>query len=186
MTIAQNLDERLGKFTAQDILAIDANEPERLFTGDQAALKAEFKALSKLWHPDLNKMKLDANIVFVQINALHEKAKEKLKAGLWTIPGILELTASDGHVYRLKYRKKHSFELGTFYISENFATFIIDNTLGRDLAVNGLQALSKVRFADDKLRKEFENKTPSLIKSFETATATVWRPIYLRIPPESD
>jgi len=172
MTTAHDKDTALKALTAQQILAIPVSEPEHIFTGEEVALKAEFKALSKLWHPDLNN-DIQAKDVFAHINELNTTAKKKLLAGTWTIPGLLRLTSTAGRVYQLKYLKKHSFELGTFYISQNTVTFVIDKMTGGDLALNGLGALKGISFADDKLRKEFTRTLPELVKNFDTQDAIV-------------
>lgn len=172
MTTAHRATNDIAKLTAGQILAIDAGEPERLFTGDKDILKGEFRTLAKLWHPDLNKDK-KAKEVFARINALHAGAEEKLAAGAWTIPGLLRLTSNDGRAYELRYVKKHPFELGAFYIAKNLVAFVIEKRLGDDLAANGLDAIKYIAYADDKMRKEFSGKMPELVKTFDTGEATV-------------
>lgn len=161
-----------AKFTAKQILAIAEDAPEYLFSGNSDTLRGEFTALSKLWHPDLNKDK-DAEAVFTHIKKLHDSAKKKLAAGIWVTPGVLQLKAKDGRVYRVKYVKKHDFELGKFYISKSVVTYVIDKNIGGDLVANGLSAIKNIRYADDKLRKEFESRMPSPIKVFDTDDSVV-------------
>ena len=47
--------EREIDLEARRILAIAANQPEKLFTGDLWIAKNEFHELSRRWHPDRNK-----------------------------------------------------------------------------------------------------------------------------------
>ena len=77
MTTTHDRQTEFENLTAGHILAIAETEPERLFTGSEDALKAEYRALSKLWHPDTNK-DVKATDVFARINVLYAKAKEKL------------------------------------------------------------------------------------------------------------
>ena len=45
----------IGALTADQILAIPATEPERLFTGDPAVARWEYRKLVSAWHPDHNR-----------------------------------------------------------------------------------------------------------------------------------
>jgi len=171
MTTAHDTS-RIRSLTAQEILAIDENDPERLFTGDVAALKQEYQALAKIWHPDANRSS-EAEKVFTRINVLHKNAVKKLEAGHWSTPGLLHLTDVGGRAYKVHYLKKHDFELGSFYISKSFVTFVIDKATSGDLAANGLNAISGIKYKDDNLRKEFSRTMPELVKSFDTNDSVV-------------
>ena len=172
MTTAHAHRHKFENFSASQILAIAGNEPERLFSGDVGTLKSEFRALSKLWHPDVSK-NTQAESVFAHIYALYTKAGDKLASGTWSEPGLLRLTGRDGRVRKLRYVKEHAFELGRLYLGVGVVAFAIDKAIGGDLAVNGVEAIKGITYADDKLRREFSNKFPDLIDFFDTGTLIV-------------
>ena len=172
MTTAHAHRHEFEKLSASQILAIAGNEPERLFSGDAGALKSEFRTLSKLWHPDVSKNP-QAESVFAHIYALYVKAGDKLASGTWSEPGLLRLTGRDGRVRKLRYVKEHAFELGRLYLGVGVVAFAIDKTMGGDLAINGVETIKGIAYADDKLRKEFSDKFPNLIDFFDTGTLIV-------------
>lgn len=166
--------DRFQSFTAAAILAVPESEPERLFTGDPDVLTSEFRTLSKRWHPDRNR-DVGAKDVFAHIVKLRASAEKKLASGVWSPPGELPLKSLDGKVYKIKYVKKHTFELGEFYIGKSIVAYVLNKNAGfDDLAANGLQAIKNIHYADDKLREEFQRQMPELVKSFETETANVF------------
>lgn len=166
--------------SAAAILAIPDNEPESLFGGEPAHQRDEYLALLKKWHPDRNS-DAQASKVSAHISVLNKKAQEKLAAGTWSPPGVLKLSAADGHVYELRYVKKHAFELGELYVGKKIVAYVLNKALGDDLVKNGLFTFQNLQFADAKMEKEFAGKLPQLIKHFETQDSHV---VVLRKDPD--
>jgi hypothetical protein len=69
--------------TAEAILAVPLDEPERLFAYDRSTLKREWHRLAALWHPDRNRLEPRAQEVLQHINVLYETARQKIASGHW-------------------------------------------------------------------------------------------------------
>ncbi len=152
--------------SASEILAIPAGEPEKLFPKDRGELKKLRKALSLKWHPDTNKDS-KAGDVFTHVLALADAAESKLDNGGWETPGKLELHSKDGQKFALSYLKKHSFELGEFYISGKKVAYIVRGAY-KDLYDNGVKTIEGLKFANDKMRDGISGYIPKIFKKFET------------------
>src|SRR5437879_2194718 len=133
--------------TAAAILAIPLAAPERLFSGDPAALRAEWHALIARFHPDRHPDEAQATQLLQHINALHAEALHKLAAGAWEIPGLLRLDAVDGRRFELKFRRKGVFELGEHYIGAAFVAYSIAKS-DRDLFDRAFSTIRRLSFRD--------------------------------------
>lgn len=151
--------------SAAFILAIPMDEPERLFK-NKNHLRQEYLILLKTWHPDINKDPLAAKVA-AHIQALYEKAQEKLTAKIWNPPGLLQLTGRDGRVRTIKYRVKRSFELGEMYVGDTIVTFAIKRCF-ENLAIAGLRAIGTIRYPNETFRKSLEQYVPKVEHFFET------------------
>lgn len=159
------MTKKAEELSASEILSKE--EPGLLFTGDISVANKEFKELAKLWHPDVNKS-LNATKVFTHIKKLYDEATESLKAGRWQIPGLLILNDIDGRtVYNIKYKKRHSFELGNMFISDTKVIYLIDNE-HEELFNNAIDMTVKFNFADEKMKQEVERYLPKVLKTFKT------------------
>ena len=154
----------ISKLTPSDILSI--TQPEKLFSGE-TAVEAEYRILCKIWHPDRNKDP-KANDVFAQIGTLFREAKKKVEAGTWEIPGLYIFSDKTGKKFQVKYKRKHSFELGDMYVGEYTVTYFIDKA-AEDLFNNAKKMMSSFKFANDKMKKEVERYLPQLHTVNETA-----------------
>lgn len=156
----------LSRLTAAQILAI--RDPERLFTGDLAEAKKEYRGLSKSWHPDLNPGTDSA--VMGHINMLYDLAVDRIKNNTWVFDGQITFTSTTGRQFTLRYLKRHEIELGEMYVGENVVGFALhrDND---DLYTNALQQIVNFKFADDKMKSEMSRGLPGLVSPksyFET------------------
>ena len=89
--------------TADDILAISLDRPERLFTVDH--LVDEIRALRAIWHPDRCKDP-KATITFQRIQELQKLAEKRIAENTWDGPAKLTFRAkSSGSVFNFKYRR---------------------------------------------------------------------------------
>lgn len=155
---------------AEHILAIPIDEPERLFKHKEL-LKQDYFSLLKKWHPDLSKDP-KANDVLVHIKNLYSKAQEKLAGKIWAVPGLLELTGKDGRVRKIKFRAKHSFELGDMYVGDTVLTFVIKRS-HEDLVLSGLRSIGTVRYPNEDFRRNLEPYFPKVEHYFDTKDAVV-------------
>lgn len=148
--------------TANEILAIPEEEPERLFPNDPDGIARVRKDLAKKWHPDINKDP-KAEETFKHVNALAAKAEEKIVNGTWHTPGLLEIEDTDGKKSRLKYIKRHSFELGEFYISSTKVAYVVREQF-KDLFDNAVRQIENFKFPNKKMEEGFSTYLPKVFK----------------------
>lgn len=156
--------------TADHILAIPLTEPERLFSAPEAA-KAEHRELVRHWHPDLNRAPLAAKVA-AHVNALYEAAAAMIARGKWQRPNEIELVGTDGKPRRIKYRKRHTFELGEMLIGARILAFIVDRR-HEDFLIDGLRMIGSIRFPTNQMRTDLEKYFPKVEKHFDTADHSV-------------
>jgi hypothetical protein len=156
---------------AEAVLNIPLDEPEGLFGDDPDGLRTTFAALAKHWHSDVNKHP-QAKDVTAHIVALHGAAKDKIARGTYTPVGTIQLRATDGKAYRLRYLKRHAFELGTMYISESQVVFCVQRKF-KPLYDNALKVIKGLKFANDAMKAEMEPRLPRIKATFETADECV-------------
>ncbi len=141
------------------ILAINKNAPEKLFSGDFTAAKMEYYALSRVWHPDRNSNR-EATVVFQHITELYRTARELIKTKSWNGAGILELSAERSRARKLEYFKRRRFELGEIYLGESEVAFAVERQFA-DLFENAKRQMENFRFANDSMRKEMARFLPA-------------------------
>lgn len=159
----------VNALTANAILKVPAGEPERIFTPDLDAIKKDFHILLKKWHQDRCKHP-KAKDITIRINELHDAAIKKVMAGIWKVPGLLEVTSTLGKKYQIKYKKDRPFELGHMYIGHNILVYEVAKA-NKDLFQNALRRVQSFRFPDNKRKEEFTLLLPRLKVAFETANA---------------
>ena len=155
----------ISKLTSSEILAVVS--PEQLFTGDEDAAKLQYRTLSKIWHPDRNSSP-GADEVFAHFGVLYAKGIEKLKAGTWETPGLYTFSDLRGKKFQVKYRKKHTFELGEMYIGDYSVTYMIDKSAD-DLFANAKKTIKGFKYANDKMKAEIARCLPEIHAENETA-----------------
>lgn len=151
---------------AAAILAIPADQPERLFK-TEATIRQEYHGLVMCWHPDRNKAP-EAKGVMMHLAALYAVAVERIKAGTWAPANTHLVTTLEGKRYRIKYRRRHAFELGTMLVGLNFVTFVIGKA-HEDLVIHGLRQSGAINYPDDKFRRSIAHRLPHDVRSFEVA-----------------
>ena len=159
------------RLTAAQILGIPRSEPERLFAEDAAAARAAFRRLAGRWHPD-RCAEPQAAEVFQHLLGLNKAAAARRRSGLWHLPGRLEIRTRDGRRYRLRYLRRHTFELGEMYLCRRTLAFVTDAAHG-DLFANAEKRIGGFRFATPEMRREAERYLPRVRKVLETAEARV-------------
>lgn len=158
----------ISKLTPSVILSIA--QPEKLFSGE-SAVEDEYRRLCKIWHPDRNKDP-QANEVFVHFKLLKEAAEEKIAAGTWETPGLYTFTDTKGKKFQIKYKRKHTFELGDMYVGEYTVTYFVDKS-AEDLFTNAKRMMSGFTFANDKMKGEIQRYLPEVHTVNETTDRLV-------------
>lgn len=158
--------------SAAEILAIPPGAPERLFSGDPAALRRELTALAKAWHPDRNGGSTEASAVFARVMELHREARRRLAGGTWSAPEAIRVDALDGRSLLLTAKKRHAFELGEMAIATDQVAFLVEKEHAA-LFEAGLAAIRAIRYPDAKLRRDLARFMPSIEGIYETAERRV-------------
>jgi len=151
--------------TAADILAIPRDQPEKLFTGEAAQAKTEYRKLVSQWHADHNPDP-DAHDVMAHVNVLYELAAFRLAADEWITPNVVVFKSTDGR-FELKYKSHRNFELGDVYVGDRLVAYSIfkDN---EDLFKNAKRTIENLRYADDKMKTDVGKLMPTIFKTLET------------------
>lgn len=163
--------------TADELLAIPAGDPERLFERDAAAVDRAFRRLAAAWHPDRNGDGR-ATAVFRHVAELRQAALERLRGGAWRAPGCLTLAGGNGRVWRLRYRRQQPFELGELYVADSVAAWLVD-AAHADLADAALRQIGAFRFADPAMRAGVSRYLPEIAQVVELGSQRV---VVLRKP----
>ena len=139
--------------------------PEEIFSGPDAVEK-EYKAFAKRFHPDLKTSESNEK-TFKNLNELHAKAKQKIKIGLWEIPGQLDLEASDHTKYRIRYVKDFTSGVATGYVGKRIVAYVFDQKYS-DVADAAIRTVSSFTFPSDEVKKGMLHYLPVLKKHFKT------------------
>jgi len=139
-----------------DILGIPLNTPGTLFP-DPTQIKEKFRKLAQIWHPDKPSGDTD---VFSHINKLHYLAIAKMEEGLWDTGTMFTGTSIKGAKFKLPYKFKKDFELGTYYVNSTKVLYLIDKK-HKKLYDNAIQCMKPV-FPSDRVKKEISRFLPIL------------------------
>lgn len=170
---ARNVKEAMMKdisaLTAAQLLAIPLDQPERLFSPNLDSAHREYRKLASMWHP---RVLGDDGSVSTHVNALYDLAVKRLNDGTWQTPGEVTWTATDGRKWKLRFRKKKVFELGTMYIGDEHVAYELtrDND---DLYDAAKARMRSFKYANDKMRSEVERYLPKIRDEIETADVRV-------------
>lgn len=161
--------KKIETFNENEILEIKETSPEKLFFGEsENDLKVIYRKLSALWHPDkhINDGK-DTSKVFVHIKNLYESALKKLENGTLGLGLSIKFLGDDGKEFILKYQIEKLFELGKYYIANEYVVWCFEKEYENN-AKEGIRKIDSLRFADDKMKKEFSKYIPKVIKVINT------------------
>ncbi len=141
-----------------EILKIPANRPELLFPPDLGEAKREQRRLSSRWHPDSGG---DAEVM-AHVNVLYKLVEPKLTRGAWDTGKTLRVADKNtGAITELDYLVAHDFELGKFYICNTVVGYLVPKAEA-DLVKNAVDMMGKLKYADEKMRREFARFLPEL------------------------
>jgi hypothetical protein len=162
---SEKLMKDVSTLTAAEILAIPADQPEGLFTGDADAAKVEYRRLVSLWHPDQNPHVDERTMSHV--NVLYNLAEFRIAADEWVTPGVVVFKTTDGKRFNLKYRSTRSFELGDIYVGDTVVAYSLfkDN---EDLFKNAHRVVKNFKFENAKMEADIKKFLPEIVTEIET------------------
>lgn len=149
-----------AKITAEGVLRIPPHEPERLFSGDPAAAKGEYRRLVRDWHPDHSDHPM-ARDVLERVVALYRTAEARFEAGEWRVPGFADLRRPDGGRYRVRSRRRHDFPTGTLHVGDTAATWVLPEE-DADLHGRAVAAIRGLSYPDDRTREVISRHMPEI------------------------
>lgn len=156
--------------SAAAILAIPLDQPERLFRLKDG-IAEHYRELAKAWHPDINRDPQAAH-VFAYIGRLRDEALKRAAGGLWSPPGVLDVTDRYGKRFQIKYRARRKFEMGEMLIGMGILVFIIPRA-HEQLVLNGVGQIGRLRYPSKDFQKSLERYMPKVERAFETKDSWV-------------
>jgi hypothetical protein len=151
-------------FTAASLLAIPAARPDRLFSGDEEADRRLYRTLAMEFHPDRHPTYGE---VFKHLAGLKVTRDRQMDEGTWCGAGVQELALGGGRRLRIRFLRRHAFELGTLLISARSITYLFRDE-HRSLYAQGVRAIAGLRFANDAMRDGMSRFLPRIELQAET------------------
>ena len=136
------------------------------FTDSVDEIKKEYISLIKQYHPDIYKEK-DADKIAMKINELYNRALELIKLKTWESTNKVIVSAKTGKKIIMNFLSESDFELGKFYIGKKHLIYLLDSK-HKKFYDNALKTISKIKYENDKMKKEFERYFPIVEENFET------------------
>lgn len=151
--------------TAQEILAIPVDEPERLFSGHIDAAKKQYLALASKWQ-DRTGTDPEKSSVMSHVNVLFDRAVDKIVSGTWARDGVLQVTDELGREYSMPYWRHHAFELGDAYVGMRLVAYSVRRE-DSDLVRRGTQLIERLTYPDALVKKEVSRYMPRIEEVLE-------------------
>lgn len=155
----------LSSMSSSEILNI--HEPEKIFSGDKALLKKEYRHLAMIWHPD-RRRKRDATKVFPHINSLFTSAMEKLNSNIRSAPGLTTLIDKTGRTFRFRFHKRCVFELGEMMVGDSYMAYVVESD-HKAYFDNAVRKIGNFTYASNVMKTEVSRYLPEILKVFETS-----------------
>lgn len=127
-------------------------------------IKKKYRQLAFEWHPDQSKDPRAAE-VFSHLTKLHETAIDKFLKGYWGALGVSEVQAKNGALSIFKWKARHHFELGEFFVADKFARFFLERDHHRFFRN---AEVVKFYYSSTRMQQEFERYLPKDIETNET------------------
>ncbi|HSU17716.1 J domain-containing protein [Longimicrobium sp.] len=159
------LTDAPATITAAALLAIPAWQPEKLFSGDDERDRRLYRRLALDFHPDRHPANTES---FKHLSALKNARDTKIEAKTWTGAGVRELVLRSGKRLVVRYLRRHTFELGTLFISPRSVTYLFRED-HRALCRNAVRTIRGFRYANDAMRDEVSRFLPRIELEAETA-----------------
>jgi hypothetical protein len=151
-------------FTSTQILSLSDSNPEAIFSPSVDKIRAEYVALAKKWHPDVNSEK-DAASVMAKIGVLHKAALDKIEKGEWKNAGVVKFTGTDNKNRTVRFRAENVFDFGTLYYGDAVAAFVYEEKFKAN-ADAFLASRKKVTYQDDKIKEQHDPLLADVVSSF--------------------
>ncbi len=152
----------LDILTAEQIL--DIKKPEQMFIKE--ILSSQIKSIRSKWHPDRNNNP-KSTLVIAHINKLYDLAIEKINNNQWDGAAIIRIhDIKINKKYDFSYNIRIPFELGSMYIGNNYILYNVD--LKYKKLYNNFVDIVNIKYNQEKLKLEFENKLPKIVKHCES------------------
>lgn len=135
-----------------------------LFSNNAIKIKEEYKALVKIWHPDVNKT-LNSSCVLSKINMLYEQALELIKNNQWEKTGLIQLCTINNKILNIEFISYVDFELGKIYICDDYIIYLFDYDK-QEFYKNMLERISKLKFYDKSMQNEFKESLPNVLSYY--------------------
>ena len=138
--------------SAEQILKIPLSNPELLFPEKETkAIKAFFRDLVKVWHPDVS-LATEAEEVFKHINMLYKKATYKSMTDTWDSYGRETITTVGGKTYRFKYQYmfKNSFSIN--FVGHSRSIWRFDKCHAEHF-LRAVETLKGLKFSSKRMEK---------------------------------
>lgn len=158
--------------TADEILSIPEDQPERLF-GTPEELASRYRALAMWWHPDHASLRgTKTSEVFQWIANLHSKAREKLAHGFWRTAGWIEFHVANGARHRVSHVREFDLGIGEGYLGLDLVAYTLKREFA-DLMGNALRLMANLSYKSEEMRGMMSSRLPHRRENFEIADRTV-------------
>jgi hypothetical protein len=161
----------LDGYTAEALLAMPLDRPERLFPRDRARAKALWRQLCRVWHPDRSAHPR-ARWVFAHLETLYRAAQARQDAGLWDAGGELFIDTRAGTTCRLAYVARGDSDLGTTYLGRRVMAYRADDAQAH-LLHKAFATLERLPFADAGMREAMAPHLPVPLRLLEARDTAV-------------
>lgn len=151
--------------TAEALLAIPPWQPERLFSGDDPADGRLYRMLALSFHPDRHPGAAHAFKHLSELKAARDRAME---TDTWRGAGVQTLGLRSGKHLRIRFLRRHAFELGTLLIGRRSLTYLFGEE-HRALYTQAILTIKGLRYANEAMRKEMARFLPHIELEAETA-----------------
>jgi hypothetical protein len=163
--------DALKGLTAETVLGIGIDEPERLFAHDPDRAAQQWRLLCSHWHPDRSRHR-QAHWVFSHLQDLYRAARAKREGGTWETSNALRLQARDGRLFRIRYQTKHALDVGTTYVGRAVLAHALEPDFN-DLAEHAFELMTHLPFADSNMRSAMTPLLPRPVTQISTRTSRV-------------
>ncbi len=138
--------------TKKEILSITS--PTKLF--GEKSVKVDYRLLVHRWHPD----KPDGDEeVFKHISKLYKQALIRIEAGTWNedVDIAKYVDSKTGKTYKIRYKRKHIFELGTMFINSRTIIYAIAPKF-KSLVENAVNKIGDIKFGSNPKMQLFDKQ----------------------------
>ena len=134
-----------------------------IFSNNKDVAKAEYRELSRKYHPDIYK---NDNGIMAKINSLYEKAMYLIEIGEWEVSNQVILVEFSGKKSNHKFLSENNFELGVFYICDDEVIYILE-AKHEKYYQNAIRKIQSLKYANDGMKKEISRFMPKIMYNYK-------------------